>query len=79
MRVRGEIVFARGGDEVEVHAVRERAVETAGGAVDVAADCTVAEVDIEGEGGGRHGDGELGVLAVAGCFEGFSFCGHDCW
>jgi hypothetical protein len=76
MRVRGEVVFAGGADEVEVHAGRERAVETAGGAVDVAADCAVAEVDVEGEGGGWDGDCELGVLAVAGCFEGF--CGHDC-
>jgi len=51
-------------------------METAGCAVNVAADCAVAEVDFEGEGCFGDGHSELDVAAVAGCREGFGFRCH---
>ena len=48
-------------------------METAGCAVDVAADCAVAEVDFEGKRCFGDGHCELDVAAVAGCCEGFGF------
>lgn len=52
-------------------------METAWCAVDVAADCAVAEVDFEGEGFEGECYGELDGVAMAGCFESFGWC-HCC-
>jgi hypothetical protein len=51
-------------------------MEAAGCAVDVAADCAVAEVDFEWEGCFGDCHCELDVAAVAGCCEGFGFRCH---